>query len=54
MLTRGRPKALMIGSLGVLSETCEIQRVAFNRAFAALEIDWVWDRDSFDQIMQDL
>jgi hypothetical protein len=38
-------KAIIFGSIGRIVETSEMQRQAFNRAFAEAELDWEWTRD---------
>ena len=34
--------ALLLGSIGVLTDTSELQRCAFNAAFATHDLDWGW------------
>lgn len=41
------PRAIFFGSIGCLSETSEIERLAYNRAFAEAELDWHWSEDAF-------
>lgn len=41
---------LFLGSIGVLAETSELQRQAFNEAFLAAGLDWWWPEDLY-QIM---
>ena len=36
-------KALLLGSIGVLAETSELQRQAYNTAFVAHGVDWHWN-----------
>lgn len=36
-------KALLFGSIGVLAETSELQRQAYNTAFVAHGVDWHWN-----------
>ena len=36
-------KALLLGSRGVLAETSELQRQAYNAAFTAHGVDWHWN-----------
>ena len=36
-------KALLLGSIGVLAETSELQRQAYNAAFTAHGVDWHWN-----------
>ncbi|MEO0487896.1 MAG: HAD-IA family hydrolase [Pseudomonadota bacterium] len=40
-------KALFLGSIGVVAETSELQREAFNIAFDRFGLDWNWDRDTY-------
>ena len=35
--------ALLLGSIGVLAETSELQRRAYNTAFVAHGVDWHWN-----------
>jgi HAD superfamily hydrolase (TIGR01509 family) len=39
--------ALLLGSISTLADTSEIQRDAFNRAFAEHGLDWTWDREEY-------
>lgn len=39
--------ALLLGSISTLADTSELQRDAFNRAFAEHGLDWRWDRDDY-------
>jgi HAD superfamily hydrolase (TIGR01509 family) len=41
------PSAILFGSIGTLVETSEIQRHAFNAAFAEAGLEWVWDQDTY-------
>ena len=36
-------RALLLGSIGVLAETSELQRRAYNTAFVAHGVDWHWN-----------
>ena len=36
--------ALLLGSISVLADTSELQREAFNQAFAEHGLDWEWSR----------
>ena len=40
-------KALIFGAIGTVTETSELQRHAFNAAFAAHKLTWHWDSDSY-------
>ena len=42
-------KALLLGSIGVLAETSELQRRAYNTAFVAHGIDWHWNIATYCQ-----
>jgi HAD superfamily hydrolase (TIGR01509 family) len=44
--------AVLFGSIGTLADTSELQRAAFNRAFADLEVPWHWDRDEYARLLQ--
>jgi len=39
--------ALLFGSISTVADTSELQRAAFNRAFAEHGLDWTWDRDDY-------
>ncbi len=39
--------AVLLGSIGTLADTSELQRQAFNDAFAAHGLDWVWSREDY-------
>lgn len=39
--------AILFGSISTLADTSELQRRAFNDAFATHGLDWTWDRDSY-------
>ena len=45
--------AVLLGSISVLADTSELQRRAFNEAFAAHDLDWSWDRDTYRQLLRD-
>ena len=38
-------KAIFLGSLGTIGETCELQRRALNTAFGEAGLDWDWTSD---------
>ncbi|MEM8591259.1 MAG: HAD-IA family hydrolase [Pseudomonadota bacterium] len=44
-------RALFFGSIGVVSETSELQRQAFNAAFDRLGLDWHWDREAYARML---
>jgi HAD superfamily hydrolase (TIGR01509 family) len=39
--------ALLLGSISTIADTSELQRRAFNQAFAAHGLDWNWDQDQY-------
>lgn len=39
--------AILFGSISTLADTSELQRRAFNEAFAAYGLDWEWSRDDY-------
>jgi beta-phosphoglucomutase-like phosphatase (HAD superfamily) len=44
--------ALLLGSIGVVTETSDMQRRAFNDAFSAAGLDWTWDRDEYARLLK--
>lgn len=42
---------LFLGSIGVLADTSELQRQAYNRALAEAGVGWHWDRDTYRQLL---
>nr|WP_298373844.1 HAD-IA family hydrolase [uncultured Halomonas sp.] len=47
------PTALFIGSIGVLAETSDIQRRAYNQALEEAGLDWHWDADTYRDLLTD-
>ena len=43
--------ALLFGSIGTLADTSELQRQAFNDAFAAHGLPWTWERDEYRELL---
>lgn len=43
--------ALMFGSISSVADTSELQRDAFNQAFARHGLDWRWDRDEYRALL---
>lgn len=43
--------ALLLGSIGVLAETSDLQRRAFNAAFAEAGLDWTWEREEYARLL---
>lgn len=48
-----KPTALFIGSIGVMAETSDIQRRAYNQAMKELGLDWNWDADTYRELLTD-
>jgi HAD superfamily hydrolase (TIGR01509 family) len=46
------PKAVIFGAIGTIAETSDIQRQAFNAAFAAAGLDWVWSIDAYRDLLE--
>ncbi|MDL5156398.1 HAD family hydrolase [Actinomycetospora termitidis] len=44
--------AILFGSISTVVDTSELQRQAFNRAFAEHGLDWEWDRDEYLSMLQ--
>ena len=44
-------KAIIFGSIGTLVETSDLQRRAFNQAFAEAGLDWNWDIDAYKRLL---
>ena len=45
-------KALLLGSIGTLADTSELQRQAFNDAFREHGLDWHWERDEYRYMLR--
>ena len=48
-----KPTALLIGSIGVMAETSDIQRRAYNQALKEAGLDWEWDADTYRDLLMD-
>ena len=48
-----KPTALFIGSIGVMAETSDIQRRAYNQALKEAGLDWEWDADTYRDLLTD-
>lgn len=46
------PTVILFGSIGTLVETSDLQREAFNQAFAEAGLDWNWDAETYRQLLQ--
>lgn len=44
-------ETVLFGSIGVLAETSDIQRRAYNQAMVEAGIDWSWDRDTYRRLL---
>ncbi|MEM1380017.1 MAG: HAD-IA family hydrolase [Pseudomonadota bacterium] len=44
-------KALLLGSIGVVSETSEIQRQSYNAAFREVGLAWDWDAETYKELL---
>ncbi len=45
-------KALLIGSIGVVAETSDIQRRAYNQALAEADVEWQWDHVTYRKLLK--
>ena len=45
-------RAVLFGAIGVIAETSDIQRRAFNTAFKERGLDWHWDRDQYRALLE--
>ncbi|MEM7488581.1 MAG: HAD-IA family hydrolase [Pseudomonadota bacterium] len=45
--------ALLLGSIGTLADTSELQREAFNAAFRAHDLPWDWDRETYRDMLRE-
>ena len=46
------PSAVLLGSISTVVDTSELQRRAFNEAFARHGLDWEWDRDRYVAMLE--
>ncbi|MEM9947514.1 MAG: HAD-IA family hydrolase [Cyanobacteria bacterium P01_D01_bin.36] len=44
--------AILFGSIGTIADTSELQRQAFNQAFAKHNLDWQWHRDDYISMLE--
>lgn len=44
--------AILFGSISTVADTSELQRAAFNDAFAEHGLDWRWDREEYRELLQ--
>jgi len=45
-------KSILFGSIGVLVESSEIQRKAFNKAFKEFGLDWYWNVANYIKMLE--
>jgi HAD superfamily hydrolase (TIGR01509 family) len=45
-------KAVIFGAIGTIAETSDLQRQAFNAAFAAAGISWHWDQEIYRKLLR--
>lgn len=45
-------RAIFLGSIGVLAETSDVQRRAYNAAFERVGLDWTWDRKTYSTLLE--
>lgn len=46
------PKAILFGAIGTIVETSELQREAFNRAFAEAGLAWDWTPEVYAELLE--
>jgi len=46
------PRAILFGSIGTLAETSDLQRRAYNQAFAEIKLDWHWDVELYKKLLK--
>jgi beta-phosphoglucomutase-like phosphatase (HAD superfamily) len=44
--------AIMLGSIGAVVESSDIQRRAYNQAMAEAGLSWQWDRDTYAELLE--
>ncbi len=44
--------AIFFGSIGTIADTSELQRQAFNRAFALYSLEWQWSREEYRSLLE--
>ena len=44
--------ALLLGSIGVVAETSDLQRKAYNDAFTEAGLDWHWSEDTYRSLLK--
>ncbi len=51
-VTMSKPKAVIFGAIGTIAETSDIQRQAFNRAFEEAGLNWIWDAETYRDLLK--
>jgi len=46
-------KAILLGSIGTVAETSDIQRRAYNQALAEAGIEWQWDPENYRELLNE-
>ncbi len=47
-----QPQAVIFGAIGTIVETSDLQRQAFNLAFAEAGLDWNWDIQTYRELLK--
>ena len=47
-----QPQAVIFGAIGTIVETSDLQRQAFNLAFAEAGLDWSWDIQTYRELLK--
>ena len=45
-------KSLLLGSIGTIIETSDLQRESFNEAFKEVGLDWYWDQEDYRLLLK--
>ena len=45
-------KAILLGSIGVITETSELQRQSYNEAFKYHGLDWYWNVANYCELLK--
>ena len=45
-------KSLLLGSIGTIIETSDLQRESFNEAFKEAGLDWYWDQEDYRLLLK--
>ncbi|ABD53981.1 HAD family hydrolase [Jannaschia sp. CCS1] len=47
-----KPKAILFGAIGTLTETSDMQRRSFNAAFRDAGLEWSWGREAYVEMLR--